>query len=142
MRTGLTMLLGGLVTMVSGCVWEMPTHEIRVRPTIADVENRVLSFELVVPHAAWGELVVYHGIFTAAELKASQDTLKDFHAGYAHPAELEGGKVKLIVIEAGQTRVIQLPKRAGAPHTLYISVTVAADVSRAEARWATDEGGG
>jgi hypothetical protein len=145
MRIPLTVLVAAHLVATTGCVWEPATHEIRVRPRVDDVEKRVLSFELVVPRAAWGERVVYRGIFTAGELRASRDTLEDFCAGYAHPADLERGDVKLIVVESGKVRVIPLPRREGAPrapYTLYIAVTVPVDVSRAEASWAPDNGEG
>ena len=142
MRAKATVMLAGLLMGVGGCVSDPLIHRIRVRPTIADVETRVVSFQLFVPWAEWHERVIYKGVFTASYIEASTDRLEDFSAGDAFPSDLEKGSLKLFVQEAGQTHVIQLPRRAGGqsvPRTLYVSVTVPVDLSRVEGHWMPDE---
>ena len=118
-----------------GCVPEPMVFTIRVRPEIAAVEERVLSLQLVTPTAAAPERVICHGVYTAALLEDSEDTLDDFLLGYVTPKELKKGDVRLIVQESGQSHIVRLQRERAGACKLNLSVTVPDDLSDIQATW-------
>ena len=120
-----------------GCIPHPMSCTVRVRPEIGDAENRVLSVQMVTPSAVASERVIYHGVFTAAMLEASEDSLDEFLAGYATPGEVEKGEIKFVLQESGETRVLQLTKRASAPR-IYVVIQIPPDLNRAKASWANN----
>lgn len=135
-------ILAALLTLTSigivGCIPHPMIRTIRVRPEIVDVENRVLSIQMVTPSAAAAERVICRGVFTAALLEASTDSIDEFLGGYATPKELQKGDIRFVLQESGKTSVLRLAERASAPSTVYVAVQIPSDLKNAKAAWVNE----
>ncbi len=120
-----------------GCMPHPMICNVRVRAEIGMAEDRVLSVQMVTPSAVASERVICHAVFTAAMLEASQDSLDDFLAGHATPAEVMKGDIKVVLQESGKTRVLQLAERGSAPQTVRVEIQIPPDLKNAKASWAT-----
>jgi hypothetical protein len=109
-----------------------------MRAEVADVDERIISIQMVSPMAAWSERVISYGVFTAAQLERADDSLADFLAGYASPKTIERGEIKVIVQESGETRVLHLPPRESQFLELFAELEVPADLKEARVAWDTN----
>ena len=113
---GLRLLAAVLsVAVLAGC--DPVVCQLRMQPEIVNVEDRVLSFQLVTPgNTCHPERVIYRGILVSALLEDSKDTLSDFSLGYVTWDEWNHGSIKVLKQESGETQVILLgtpPSRSG-----------------------------
>jgi hypothetical protein len=120
---------------VIGCISDPMISTIRVRPEIAAADERVLSLQLVTPTAASPERVIYRGVYTAAVLEDSADTLADFRLGYARPDQLRNGNVKLVLQESGKSRVLELRRSEAIAGMLYLDLIVPLELTDVEYEW-------
>ena len=126
--------LGGL----TGCMPHPKTHTVRMRAEISNVNERILSIQMVSSMALWPERVVSYGVFTAAQLESTDDSLADFFAGYASPNAVEHGEIKVTVQESGETSLLHLPPRESQFLELFATLEVPVKLEEARIRWDTD----
>lgn len=124
------------VTLV-GCVADPIVYHVRMRPEITNVDDRVISFQLITPSAANPERVIYQGVLVSALLEGSSDRLDEFGLGYITSGEWNRGPIKVIVQESGASQVFSIgaPPSSRDGTTVYVTASVPLLPDKAEIRW-------
>jgi hypothetical protein len=136
-RLAISTCIAAYFILLTGCDPVLCT--IRAHPVIEDEEHRVLSFQLRVPGCDGPPNVVSYGVFTAALLENSTDTLDDFDLGTVRPCEIEDGNVSLAVQESGETRKFVLHRADDRwPRTLHLELFVPRDLDEMTTAWSAE----
>jgi hypothetical protein len=133
-----------VVAMMTGCVSDPIVYNIRMIAEIADVEERVLAFELIGPGVATRERAIYHGVLVSALLEHTDDTVADFSLGDVTLRELRRGRLKVLLTESGEARVhcLGVPTLPAYGLRLVVSAYVPNDPEAAVIGWAEACGNG
>jgi hypothetical protein len=138
----LPVLIALLVAVtVVGCVADPIIYHVRMRPKIANVDDRAISFQLITPSAANPERVIYRGVLVSALLEGSSDKPDEFGLGYITSGEWNRGPINVIIQESGESKVFSIgaPPSSGEGTTVYVAASVPLLPDKAEIRWQTRE---
>ncbi len=131
-----------VVATMTGCVSDPIVYNIRMVAEIADVEERVLAFELIGPGVATYERAICHGVLVSALLEHSDDTVADFSLGNVTLRELRRGRLKVLLRESGEARAhcLSVPTLPAYGLRLIVRACVPRDPNAAVIRWADHDG--